>query len=76
MDAAARKKRISERVEARAKALDQLALDIHSRPELAFEERYLSHLLGKTGGNVSQAARDAGLDRSYLFSLLRRSGLR
>jgi DNA-binding NtrC family response regulator len=46
------------------------------RALLAFEERYLSHLLGKTGGNVSQAARDAGLDRSYLFSLLRRSGLR
>ncbi len=46
------------------------------RALLAFEERYLAHLLGKTGGNVSQAARDAGLDRSYLFSLLRRSGLR
>jgi len=25
---------------------------------------------------VSQAAREAGLDRSYLFSLLRRAGLR
>ena len=43
---------------------------------LAFEERYLAHLLGKTNGNVSKAARDAGVDRSYLFSLLRRSGLR
>ena len=42
----------------------------------AFETRYLEHLLERSGGNVSQAARDAELDRSYLFSLLRRAGLR
>ena len=42
MDAAARKKRISERVDARAHALDRLALDIHARPELAFEEHFAS----------------------------------
>jgi len=40
LDAAARKKRISERVDARAQALDRLALEIHARPELAFEERF------------------------------------
>ena len=45
MDAAARKKRISERVEARASALDRLALEIHARPELAFEERFASSAL-------------------------------
>jgi DNA-binding NtrC family response regulator len=50
--------------------------DARQRALLAFEERYLARLLTKAGGNVSQAARDAGLDRSYLFSLLRRSGLR
>jgi transcriptional regulator of acetoin/glycerol metabolism len=50
--------------------------DARQRALLAFEERYLARLLTKSGGNVSQAARDAGLDRSYLFSLLRRSGLR
>jgi transcriptional regulator with PAS, ATPase and Fis domain len=41
-----------------------------------FERVYLQHLLEQTGGNVSQASREAGLDRSYLFSLLRRNGLR
>jgi amidohydrolase len=45
LDAAARKKRISERVDARAHALDQLALEIHARPELAFEERFASSSL-------------------------------
>jgi transcriptional regulator with PAS, ATPase and Fis domain len=42
----------------------------------AFETLYLQRLLEQTRGNVSQAARDAGLDRSYLFSLLRRNGIR
>ncbi|MDQ2915386.1 MAG: M20 family metallopeptidase [Chloroflexota bacterium] len=45
MDAAARKKRISQRVDARAPALDRLALEIHARPELAFEERFASSSL-------------------------------
>ena len=45
MDAAARKKRIGERVEGRAKDLDRLALEIHSRPELAFEERFAADSL-------------------------------
>jgi len=45
LDAAARKKRISERIDARAEALDRLALEIHARPELAFEERFASAAL-------------------------------
>jgi amidohydrolase len=45
LDAGARKKRISERVDARAQALDRLALEIHARPELAFEERFASSAL-------------------------------
>ncbi|MBX3273060.1 MAG: sigma 54-dependent Fis family transcriptional regulator [Sandaracinaceae bacterium] len=41
-----------------------------------FERVYLTKLLEATGDNVSAAARDAGLDRSYFFSLLKRHGLR
>jgi DNA-binding NtrC family response regulator len=41
-----------------------------------FERAYLARLLADTGDNVSQAAREAGLDRSYLFSLLKKSKLR
>ena len=41
-----------------------------------FDRRYLAHTLQQAGDNVSQAARDAGLDRSYFFTLLRRAGLR
>ncbi len=41
-----------------------------------FEARYLKHLLGKTKGNIAQAARTAKMDRSHLFDLLDRHKLR
>lgn len=41
-----------------------------------FEHAYLSALLEKHGGNVSQAAREAGIERVYMHRLLRRSELR
>jgi DNA-binding NtrC family response regulator len=42
----------------------------------AFEQRYLSHLLAGTHGNVSGAARRASMDRSYLIKLLEKHALK
>jgi len=41
-----------------------------------FEREYLSDLVTKAGGNLSQAARIAGLERKFLYKLLERAGLR
>jgi transcriptional regulator of acetoin/glycerol metabolism len=42
----------------------------------AFERAYLSALLEWSGGNVSRAARKAGLDRIHLHRLIQRYGLK
>jgi transcriptional regulator with GAF, ATPase, and Fis domain len=41
-----------------------------------FERRYATALLARAGGNVAQAAREAGINRAYLHRLLSRHGLR
>ncbi len=41
-----------------------------------FEREYLTDLVQKAGGNLSQAARIAGLERKFLYKLLERAGLR
>ncbi|HEY4244879.1 MAG TPA: sigma 54-interacting transcriptional regulator [Kofleriaceae bacterium] len=41
-----------------------------------FEREYLSDLVARAGGNLSQAARAAGLERKFLYKLLERAGLR
>jgi two-component system, NtrC family, response regulator GlrR len=42
----------------------------------SFERRYLGAMLEATGGNISEAARRAGIDRVYLLKLMGRYGLR
>ena len=42
----------------------------------AFERRYLGRLLAETGGNVSEAARRADVDRGHLGKLVARHGIR
>ncbi len=39
------------------------------------ETGYLGGVLEKTGGNVAEAAREAGLNRSYFYRLLKKHGL-
>ena len=41
-----------------------------------FDVDYLGDLMRRAAGNVSQAARLAGLERKYLYKLLERAGLR
>lgn len=45
------------------------------RWEAQFERTYLEWLLGRTGGNISQAAREANMDRKHLHKLMRKHGL-
>jgi len=42
----------------------------------AFEAAYFSTLLRRSGGNVSEAARQAGLDRSNFRRAARRAGIK
>ncbi len=41
-----------------------------------FDREYCEDLLARAGGNVSEAARIAGLERKYLYRVLERAGLR
>ncbi|HSO37312.1 MAG TPA: sigma 54-interacting transcriptional regulator [Labilithrix sp.] len=50
--------------------------DAKARAIAAFERTYLAKLIERSGGNASEAARQARMDRPYLLALLRRYGLR
>ncbi|MBI4814643.1 MAG: sigma 54-dependent Fis family transcriptional regulator [Deltaproteobacteria bacterium] len=50
--------------------------DARERLVDAFEDAYARALLDRSGGNVSLAAREARMSRSYLTKLLRRRGIR
>ncbi len=41
----------------------------------AFEREYLSRLLSRTNNNIARAAREASIDRKYLYTLLAKHGL-
>lgn len=41
----------------------------------AFEKEYLTRLLDRTGSNIAKAAREAGIDRKYLYTLLAKHDL-
>jgi DNA-binding NtrC family response regulator len=50
--------------------------DARKQSQIDFERAYMSRLLESCGGNVSAAAREAGLDRSNLRRILTRVGLK
>jgi transcriptional regulator with GAF, ATPase, and Fis domain len=63
-----------------ARALDGLvALPYHEAKDAwteRFDRVYLGEILRRTGGNVSKAARDAGVDRRHLQRLMVRFGIK
>jgi len=50
--------------------------DARTRVLTSFERNYLGSLIEACGGNASEAARRAHMDRPYLLTLLKRHGLR
>jgi len=56
-----------------------LSLPYHEAKEAwteRFEQGYVEEILRKSGGNVSKAARDAGVDRRHLQRLMARFGIK
>jgi DNA-binding NtrC family response regulator len=48
--------------------------DARERYLAGFERSYAQAVLARCGGNVSAAAREAGVDRKTLYTLLKREG--
>jgi two-component system, NtrC family, response regulator GlrR len=59
-----------------AAVLDAPYREAKARLVEEFERRYLEHLLVRSAGNVRRAARESGMNRSYLIELLARHGLK
>jgi transcriptional regulator with GAF, ATPase, and Fis domain len=50
--------------------------ETRARYDAEFERRYVKWLLGRHGGNVSAAAREAKMDRKHLHDIAKKHGLR
>jgi transcriptional regulator with GAF, ATPase, and Fis domain len=50
--------------------------ETRARYDAEFERRYVKWLLGRHGGNVSAAAREAKMDRKHLHDMAKKHGLR
>jgi DNA-binding NtrC family response regulator len=66
----------SARAASYANRLEQSYNEARSAVLNEFESVYLRALIENARGNVAQAARDADMDRSHLFSMLKRHGIR
>jgi DNA-binding NtrC family response regulator len=55
---------------------DRSYRDTRSHFEADFERRYVKWLLERHGGNISAAAREAKMDRKYLYDLAKKHGMR
>jgi len=65
-----------DRQDAPASLFEQPYREARAQAVAAFERAYLRRLTEQCGGNASEAARRAKMDRPYLLSLLRKHGLR
>ena len=55
-----------------------MSMDYHAAREHVlsrFEVDYLSHVVQSSGGNISDAARAAGVDRTTLYRLMEKHGM-
>jgi transcriptional regulator of acetoin/glycerol metabolism len=42
---------------------------------MAWERQFVTELLKRTGGNIARASREGGIDRGYLYRLMKKLGL-
>ena len=67
---------LDESVVAESDPVDQGFHAARDRLMANFERRYLTWLVNRAGGNMSRAARIAGVDRTTLYRLMEKHGLR